>query len=49
MKELWGYLHRSAPGGAEGLRAIQRSRSLEDYEAAVARCFSPRPEREARL
>ena len=42
MKELWGYLHRSTPGGADGLRAIQRSHSLRDYETAVSRCFEPR-------
>ncbi len=36
LKELWGYSHAAFPNGAERLRQVQRARTFDDYERAVA-------------
>lgn len=39
MKELWGHLHDYFETGDVMLRAVQRSRSLEEYESNIAEIY----------
>lgn len=41
MKELWGYVHAYFETGDALLKAVQRSRSLEEYERGIAKLVFP--------